>query len=1190
MKRILALLLALTMLFANVPIAMAQSGEENTEVVFTFQDTYYQELVQEKMKVVFINAKTGEEKILENADQPNPGKVAVNLEVGGMYRLELRDTKYKIVNNKGIFTVSMSEEGKPEAKFDNGWDATKLSVDKWIDTKEMPVRDNNNKKIDGELTFVLKDAMMPNLKGTEYTTVNGKLPPMRILVDAEYKLMLKPNDKYEMKDQIISGFLDGDSPLDREGTPLDKFTVNKKGTSTEEPGNQPEAPQPNPPAPTDEKNVDVMVWDNNNSTQTDGLVFDLVSNEGTKEYTVEYSSLALKLKEGVDYTLKLKSTDHHTMDDIKCHLKYDNGLRAYFLFGEDNRPITRVIVNKKEDTAPKRKGSKLLYAQCDGVDVEEELDFTIENKGIKKPLMTDSSGTLMLRNLTQGEEYTLRLINNDQYEMDPVTFTFDVQDGFDKREGILDTIKADGSLLGYLELREKGSSTSESKEFNFEIKEGSEKGKKIEKDLRVRLRADNEASQNVDSKEGNVKLSMKDDKMYLLSVMDNENYTLYGVFKYEKDGTGQEKEERLLPNQDKEVELSYKKDKDTRFVVVVKSKKDNPIVPGKCPSDICRFSDDKVHLKEVPMYVTDGYMMAKPKEDVHFILFNASRQEYEQEIVAKNGVLPALDIYKYDRYILFTKDKNYNMFEEYIQANGEGKLPFNHKKAQYVQNIVLMKKTGGEEELNRTQVVLPVKFEGKAVSGMNIKFVSEFETVTAPCVDGVVRANLLEDIQYSVIVDSDKYGMDTLPLTVKDKSEWNFGKLWFDHSSCGAVGALNLVKKGEENQKTTEIVCSKGNTKVMGINFRDYLLHTDRRDKATVDGLKDKDADIFVIRLINPHRCEVSKIAKGSFTIERKIAEGKVVDKAYFVSKSGELKEVPFNQNGNLVYVNTDTLSIYDLALVYKNEESKEEAPENNPETKPGTKPETNPETRPESKPETKPETKPEVKPSAPESKGYITLTPVKTEAPKVNAPESKPEAKVRNSIYVPKADFPVNLTDIPAGTEGDAMRNMVSRGVLKGMGNGKFEPNTTITRAMVTQVFRTVSKDKALGSPINFTDVSSKNWFADPVQWASNNGLVAGYPDGSFKPNQKLTLEEFASLLDRLLTEYGIQFEKVKSVNPEDLSNVGGWSRDSVIRMAELGLISANDNGKIDGKKKFSRAELASTVDQLVRFADKNR
>lgn len=240
---------------------------------------------------------------------------------------------------------------------------------------------------------------------------------------------------------------------------------------------------------------------------------------------------------------------------------------------------------------------------------------------------------------------------------------------------------------------------------------------------------------------------------------------------------------------------------------------------------------------------------------------------------------------------------------------------------------------------------------------------------------------------------------------------------------------------------------------------------------------------------------------------------------------------------------------------------------------------------------------KPEIKPQAPAEKqspkadSYIVLTPMKsTEASKANTPESKPEAKVRNSIYVPKADSPVNLTDIPAGAEGDAMRHMVSRGVLKGMGNGKFEPNTTITRAMVTQVFRMISKDKAVGSPVSFADVKTNNWFADPVQWASNNGLVAGYPDGSFKPNQKLTYEEFASLLDRLLKEYGIQFNKLKTVNEKDFANVAGWSRVSVMHMVELGLMSTDSNGKVQPKREYTRAELANTLDQLVRQADQHR
>lgn len=1187
MKKILALMLAVVMLLGNVPAALAQSGG-NVELEFTFSDSYNYEQVQDKMKVALINTKTGEEKVLENSEQPNPGKVTFGLEVGGMYRLELRDTKYKVTNNDGIFTVSMSEEGKPEAKFSNGWDATKLTVDKWIDTKEMPVRDNNNKKTEGELTFVLKDATMPNLKGTEYTTVNGKLPPMRILGDADYILKLKPNAQYEMKDMIINGFMDGEEPIGEDGSILSKITVNKKGTSTEEPGNQPEDPQPKPPAPTDEKAIDVMVWDNNQSTQTDGLVFDLVSSEGTKEYTVEYSSLALKLKEGVDYTLKLKSTDRHTMDDIKCHLKYDNGFNKYFLFGDDNSVITKVIVNKKEDTASKRKGSKVLYAQCDGVDVEEELDFTIENKGVSKPLMTDNSGTLMLRNLTQGEQYTIRLVSNDQYEMDPVTFTFDVQDGFDKKTGILDTIKTDGSLLGYLELREKGSSVSASKEFNVEIKEGNEKGKKIDKDLRIRLRADNEASQNVDSKDGNVKLSMKDDKTYLLSVMDNQNYNLYGVFKYEKDGNGKEKEERLLPNQDKEVELTYNKGKETRFVVVVKSKKDNPVVPGKCPSDICRFSDDKVHLKEVPMYVTDGYRMTQPKEDVHFILFNASRQEYEQEIVAKNGVLPALDIYKYDRYILFTKDKNYNMFEEYIQANGEGKLPFNHKKAQYVQNIVLEKKTGGKEELNRTQVVLPVKFEGKPVSGMNFKFVSEFETVAAPCVDGVVRANLLEDIQYSVIVDSDKYGMDALPLTVKDKSEWNFGKLWFDHSSCNSVAALNLVKKGDENKHKSEVVCSKGNTKVTGMNFRDYMLFTDRRDKSKIAELKDKDADIFIIRLINPHRCEVSKIAQGQFTIERKVKPKKEVEKAYLVSNDGKLKEIDFEQKGNLVYVNVDTLSIYDLAFVYK-ENKEDPTPTPDPSKPDPSKP--NP-SKPETKPNpSKPETKPSIVPSAPKAKDegrhyFIPSASAATEKKE----DKKASVEAKNKISVPYRNLPVTLTDIPANAAGDAIRAMVTRGILVGMGNDKFEPETTISRAMVTAVFMRISMDQTIKSPASFTDVRDKAWYERSVKWASTNGLIKGYEDGSFKPDKKVSYEEFAVMLDNLLKEYKLDLPKVKTVNKADFDYVSDWSRDSVVRMIELGLMKTDANGKVQPKGEYSRADLAETLNQLIQWSDKNK
>ena len=400
---------------------------------------------------------------------------------------------------------------------------------------------------------------------------------------------------------------------------------------------------------------------------------------------------------------------------------------------------------------------------------------------------------------------------------------------------------------------------------------------------------------------------------------------------------------------------------------------------------------------------------------------------------------------------------------------------------------------------------------------------------------------------------------------------------------CNLVGALNLVKKGEENKHNTEIVCSKGNTKVTGMNFKDYMLHTDRRDKSKIAELKDKDADIFIIRLINPHRCEVSKIAQGQFTIERKVEPNKEVEKAYLVSKDGKLKEINFEQKGNLVYVNVDTLSIYDLAFVYK-ENKEEPTPAPDPSKPDPSKPEPTPNP-------SKPDPKPNPNPSTPKTKDegrhyFIPSASAATEKKQ----EKKASVEAKNKIAVPYRNLPVTLTDIPANEKGDAIRAMVERGILVGMGNNKFEPKTTISRAMVTAVFMRISMDQTIKSPAAFTDVKDKAWYERSVKWASTNGLIKGYEDGSFKPNKKVSYEEFAVMLDNLLKEYKLDLPKVKTVNKADFDYVNDWSRDSVVRMIELGLMKTDGNGKVQPKGEYSRADLAETLNQLIQWSDKNK
>ncbi len=232
-----------------------------------------------------------------------------------------------------------------------------------------------------------------------------------------------------------------------------------------------------------------------------------------------------------------------------------------------------------------------------------------------------------------------------------------------------------------------------------------------------------------------------------------------------------------------------------------------------------------------------------------------------------------------------------------------------------------------------------------------------------------------------------------------------------------------------------------------------------------------------------------------------------------------------------------------------------------------------------------KPDPKPNPNPSTPKDEGryyFIPYVPA--------ASEKKASVVAKNKLYVPYRNLPVTLTDIPAKEKGDAIRAMVTRGILVGMGNDKFEPKTTISRAMVTAVFMRISMDQTIKSPAAFTDVKDKAWYERSVKWASTNGLIKGYEDGSFKPDKKVSYEEFAVMLDNLLKEYKLDLPKVKTVNKADFDYVNDWSRDSVVRMIELGLMKTDGNGKVQPKGEYSRADLAETLNQLIQWSDKNK
>lgn len=194
--------------------------------------------------------------------------------------------------------------------------------------------------------------------------------------------------------------------------------------------------------------------------------------------------------------------------------------------------------------------------------------------------------------------------------------------------------------------------------------------------------------------------------------------------------------------------------------------------------------------------------------------------------------------------------------------------------------------------------------------------------------------------------------------------------------------------------------------------------------------------------------------------------------------------------------------------------------------SKPGSKPEA----KPTPKPETKPETKPEV----------------------------KPESKLSNHD-LNKAGHYSYLTGYPDGT---------------------FAPNKGMTRAEVASLFTRLLKDRPLKGQsykAGLIDVHAGDWYADAVGYAVQKGIVSGYPDGTFKPDQAISRAEFAAIAARFAEMTGQQ-----SPAFSDLASTH-WSYQAIRQVAANGWLSGYPDGAFRPDQAITRAEVATISNRML-------
>ena len=150
----------------------------------------------------------------------------------------------------------------------------------------------------------------------------------------------------------------------------------------------------------------------------------------------------------------------------------------------------------------------------------------------------------------------------------------------------------------------------------------------------------------------------------------------------------------------------------------------------------------------------------------------------------------------------------------------------------------------------------------------------------------------------------------------------------------------------------------------------------------------------------------------------------------------------------------------------------------------------------------------------------------------------------------------------------------------MTGVSANEFAPEATTTRAMIVSMLARLEGVESANNA-GFADVSNE-WYATAVNWAANVGVVNGYEDGTFKPNQPITREQLAAILMNYAAYKG---EDVSA--RADLSSYtdqpSTWAQEAISWSVAEGLLTGVTADTLQPQGAATRAQVAAILQRFL-------
>lgn len=166
-----------------------------------------------------------------------------------------------------------------------------------------------------------------------------------------------------------------------------------------------------------------------------------------------------------------------------------------------------------------------------------------------------------------------------------------------------------------------------------------------------------------------------------------------------------------------------------------------------------------------------------------------------------------------------------------------------------------------------------------------------------------------------------------------------------------------------------------------------------------------------------------------------------------------------------------------------------------------------------------------------------------------------------------------------------DAVRYVFENGLLQGTSDTLFSPDLTTTRAMIVTVLWRMAEEPVINYAMTFDDVPEGLWYSEAVRWAAGEGIVTGYDDTRFGPNDAVTREQLAAMLYRYAVSQGRDVsvgEDTNILSYADAFSVSEYAVSALQWACGEGIVTGRDDGTLSPQDSALRSEFSA---MLMRF-----